>query len=290
MKINAKSCEGFLLNIPFFVYLRNRIKVPLRRIMLPNMKLSDFTLDIGSGGTPNPRADVCVDFIEGNLERIEALKIDRPFVWASCEKLPFKSKCFSYSIMSHLLEHLDNPEKCLDEVQRVAESGYIETPNAFFEYIIPHTYHVSRASYNEQDDTLYIHFKDSWDETIDKNKYPDVHRDMKKAFASVELYDWNLLLSRYYWKDKIKYKVIGSNTCKKPDELLVDNVQKRSFINALIIKLVYFVFKRRKKINLEALLVCPECKGELSFSDNEASCNACSNTYKKIKGIWDFRI
>ncbi|MFZ5375488.1 MAG: hypothetical protein ACOZBX_08115, partial [Campylobacterota bacterium] len=79
--------------------LRSKIVYPLRRIINGDIKKTDLVVDLGCGGLPNPRANVAVDFIDDDLERADKLKIDRPFVWASIDKLPFKDKIFDYSIL-----------------------------------------------------------------------------------------------------------------------------------------------------------------------------------------------
>jgi len=98
-----------------------KIKTAYRRIDLP-IKRGNLVIDIGSGGTPNPLADICVDGMDENLERDTALKIDRPFVWANVQNLPFEKDCFDYSILSHVLEHLENPAECLTEINRISKA------------------------------------------------------------------------------------------------------------------------------------------------------------------------
>ena len=146
-----------------FVEFVNKIKTMYRRINHPEIKRNYLVIDIGSGNLPNPRADVTCDFIDEDLERSDDLKIDRPFVWANIEKLPFRDRIFDYSITSHVLEHVDNPKEALEEIQRISKGGYIETPNAFYEFAIPHVYHLSRCTVI--DGKLIITMKDKWDET-----------------------------------------------------------------------------------------------------------------------------
>jgi len=106
--------------------LRSRLLYPLRRILNSDIRSNDIVIDLGCGGLPNPRANIAVDFIDDDLERSEKLKIDRPFVWASIDKLPFKDKCIDYSILSHVLEHLEKPKYALDEIQRISGGGILK--------------------------------------------------------------------------------------------------------------------------------------------------------------------
>jgi len=74
------------------------------------------------------------DAIEENLERGSDLRRDRrPFVFASIENLPFRDDTFDYLYAVHVLEHAENPTQALQELERVARAGYIETPTPFAE-------------------------------------------------------------------------------------------------------------------------------------------------------------
>ena len=70
--------------------IRSKMAYPLRRIVNSDIKSNHIVIDLGCGGLPNPRANIAVDFFDDDLERSEKLNIDRPFVWASIDKLPFK--------------------------------------------------------------------------------------------------------------------------------------------------------------------------------------------------------
>lgn len=265
--------------------LRSKIVYPLRRIINSEIKKNYLVVDLGCGGLPNPRANVAVDFIDDDLERADKLKIDRPFVWASIDKLPFKEKVFDYSILSHVLEHLENPKEALDEIQRIAKGGYIETPNSFYEYTISHTYHVSRVTVIQ--DVLTISFKPKWDDTY---PYADVVHDAVNIFHHMSKLDVNKLLTRYKWKNKITYQINGTPFIKD-DSLMTTDVDTRSSIKKFLIKLVYLYHKMRlKTVNLEEILICPKCHGRLIFQDSQCECTECKSLYKKYKGHYDFRI
>jgi SAM-dependent methyltransferase len=92
------------------------------------IKKTDITLDIGSGPHPFYRADILLDIsIEGSR------KDERPFVQADICNLPFHDKSIDFIYCSHALEHVNNPEKALNEIQRVGRRGYIAVPSALWE-------------------------------------------------------------------------------------------------------------------------------------------------------------
>jgi SAM-dependent methyltransferase len=108
------------------------------------LSATDLVLDVGSGQNPNLRADVLCDrFVLDASERANggALIADRPLVVADAEELPFRDGAFDFVVCSHLLEHVRNPTKLLNELQRVARRGYIETPSSVHERLYGNPFH-----------------------------------------------------------------------------------------------------------------------------------------------------
>jgi len=258
----------------------------IRRVSLP-LSRHHLVIDLGSGGAPNPWADVAVEAIETNSERDAPLKIDRPFVWAYVDALPFKDKVFDFSILSHVLEHLVKPKEALEEVERISKAGYIETPNAFYEIAIPHTYHVSRCTV--VDGVLNITFKTKWDETL-PNGYQDVGSDVHRLFWFISDTDPRMLLTRYFWKCKIDFRINGQY-CNFEKHETDQGITKKSLVRMLATKFVYWVYRPRKRIVLEDMLCCPSCKGTLTIGAEVAECTrtGCSQVFHKYRGYWDFR-
>ena len=109
-----------------------------------HIKKSDLVLEIGSGDNPNSRADILCDrYLTQNIERAGGfyIRVDRPFVVCDGYKLPFADQSFDYVICSHILEHMDRPEKFLAEVMRVGKAGYIEVPTALSERLFGWHFH-----------------------------------------------------------------------------------------------------------------------------------------------------
>jgi SAM-dependent methyltransferase len=114
-----------------------KIRNPRNRQDL-HIKSKDRVLEVGGGHRPHPRANVVVDkFTDSNFHRSGDLKVlkNQTFMEADGENLPFKNGEFDYVICSHVLEHVENPEKFLVEQFRVAKSGYMETPSLLGEVL-----------------------------------------------------------------------------------------------------------------------------------------------------------
>ena len=125
-----------------------------------NPPATGLVLEIGSGDNPNTRSNVLVDRFLGsdNRERGGDLVVDRPFVVADAHHLPFKDGAFSYTICSHILEHMDDPQQFARELERVSAAGYIQSPSEIAEKLFHWSFH--RWYVNLVDDTLVLHPRD----------------------------------------------------------------------------------------------------------------------------------
>ncbi|GGI82035.1 methyltransferase domain-containing protein [Legionella impletisoli] len=277
----------------------NRIRWALRKFNLPIDKNS-LVLDVGSGATPYPRADVLLDRLTGAEHRCgEPMMIDRPAVFGNASKMPFRDKAFDFVIASHVLEHMSKPEEFIKELQRVAKAGYIETPNAIFERFYPYDIHCLEIL--DKDGVLYIHKK--------KGPVEDSFLGTKKMLEGKTkwakyMYDSpHMFHTRYYWNDEIKYKI--SNPEVSSDWIEQINIQskegdiKKSHISTIlswrtlgleILKKYYNISrsKRLKEFNLLSILVCPECHGNLTDENQRLDCKQCDISFSHINGIPNF--
>jgi SAM-dependent methyltransferase len=115
---------------------------------------ADVVLDIGSGSGPNLRSNVLCDKFpwDGAERHGRPILLDRPFVSGDAERLPFADNAFDFVICSHVLEHLEHPERAIAELQRVAPRGYIETPSDAWERVAGFPFH--RWLVSKHDDRL----------------------------------------------------------------------------------------------------------------------------------------
>jgi SAM-dependent methyltransferase len=91
-------------------------------------------LDVGCGAglrvgrLKEAYPDLSLDGVDISRKAIEIAKRDWPgvsFQVASADDLPFGDNYFQAVIMRNVLEHLDNPEKALQEIKRVLKPGGI---------------------------------------------------------------------------------------------------------------------------------------------------------------------
>jgi len=165
-----------------------KVRNPRNRLDL-QIKKSDRVLEVGGGHRPHPRANVVVDkYTNSNFHRSGDLKVlkNQTFLEADGENLPFKDKEFDYVICSHVLEHVENPEKFLAEQFRVAKRGYMETPSLLGEALYARESH--KWIIQEFNDVIYL---------VDKKKINFQYG-----------YDMAELLQGYLPTNSIGYKIL----------------------------------------------------------------------------------
>ena len=80
-------------------------------------------LDIGCGYSANKYANIICD-----VEDLSKVYKDKKFIRLIDKKLPFKDKEFDFVIASHVMEHVEDVDFFIIELQRIASKGYIEVP------------------------------------------------------------------------------------------------------------------------------------------------------------------
>lgn len=234
-----------------------------RKVFISSIKHQDVVLDVGSGDKPFWRADVIVDkFREDNQQRHSGEIIydkNKIFIEADVEKLPFKDKVFDFVFCSHLLEHVQNPDKAILELVRVAKRGYIEVPNGIYDILKPFPPHLWYCDY--RDNTLLFMQKEK-----NKNFLLENTEAFGKQFFDHPLFQY--LLAKYqdkvfielYWEKKIPFRVYRS---KNPYRYIYKkNVGQgkdtSTRVGFLFYKIFFFTITmflyKRKKINVESLL------------------------------------
>jgi len=178
------------------------------------LKNSDYILDVGGGSNPLPQASVVIDynlFSDHDRDGSEA-KVDSRWLAADIECLPFKDKSFDFSYCSHVLEHVKNPEQACQELMRVSNSGYIETPNKYTEYFAGYPSH--RWLIDLIDGVLI--FERRW-----FIEYPMHHVLLAQAQKSSRIYQQglvhfrNLTCNQLKWEKQIRFKIIENKNWKK---------------------------------------------------------------------------
>ena len=166
---------------------------------------SDYNiLDIGCGYNANKYANVICD-----VQDLSNHYRDKRFVKLNEKKLPFKDKEFDFVVASHVMEHVEDVEFFIKELERVSKKGYIELPtmledNLVFENKKDHLWHMD---FDDVENKLLISKKIQYFEpilTVSTIKKLD------------EIFRKSLIIE-LFWEDTIDYKINGNinNSFKK---------------------------------------------------------------------------
>jgi SAM-dependent methyltransferase len=182
-----------------------------RRITIP-ADASAIVLDVGSGDKPHWRADVLLDrFIDdthgGQRSGAAAARVDRPMFDADAADMPFADKVFDYVICSHVLEHVEHPDRVVAELSRVAKAGYVEVPEAASAKIVDFPSHLWWVT--EEDGILVFTAKTTPYFDADIDRYLTTS-GMRQQVA--DLLDKNLddRVFELAWQGDITCRVVGT--------------------------------------------------------------------------------
>ena len=182
-------------------------------------------LDIGCGYTANKYSTHVAD-----TQDFSYLYKDKKFTHIKDKKLPFSDKEFNFVIASHVLEHVDNIEYFIKELERVANSGYIEVPTRLEDNLV---------DVNEKAHIWWINFDD-----INNSLFITKRKQIIEPFLSVSTtqnlrkFFRDSLVTEIFWENKINYLISNSSND-------FDSYKKLSFLK--IIK-KFFSKKIRKFI------------------------------------------
>lgn len=124
------------------------IQLFVARLRLIKRKLffrKGFVADIGAGHNPSIFASLLIEkFIDSAIHRQgQEMELGTAVILqADIENIPLKDDSIDFSICSHVLEHVTNPEGAIKEISRVSKQGYIELPNKFSEYLFDREDHL----------------------------------------------------------------------------------------------------------------------------------------------------
>lgn len=94
----------------------------------------DFLIECAKRGAKALGAEKNEDYIEISCEKARENGVNIEIIKAEAENLPFENNSFDFINASELIEHVENPQKVLEEIYRVLIRGgkcYISVPNRF---------------------------------------------------------------------------------------------------------------------------------------------------------------
>ena len=151
-------------------------------------------LDIGCGYRANKNASVIAD-----IQDFSDFYKEKKFVKIEGKKLPFEDKEFDFVIASHVIEHIDNFEFFIKELERISSKGYIELPSRLGDNLVFE---------NKNDHIWWFCFDDVTNQLIasKKNQLNDPFVTVSTAKLFEEIFRESLVIE-LAWDEKIDYKI-----------------------------------------------------------------------------------
>ena len=151
-------------------------------------------LDIGCGYEPNKYSNVLADKIDFSKRYP-----DKKFVKIQDKILPFKDKEFDFVIASHVIEHVEDMEFFLKELERISYKGYIELPTRLEDNLV----------FENRNDHIWFFIFDDINQKLvcSKRKQlldPLITVALAKKFDNV--FRESLVLE-LFWESKINYEI-----------------------------------------------------------------------------------
>ena len=164
----------------------------------PNWKV----LDIGCGYTANENATVVSD-----VQDLSNFYKNKKFVKITEKKLPFKDNEFDFVITSHVIEHVDDFQFFISEIERISKKGYIELPTKLGDNLVFE---------NSNDHLWMFEYDDNSNILLASKKYEFIEPFVSVSTAKkLEKIFRQSLILEIIWSDKIDYKILSNEVDRK---------------------------------------------------------------------------
>jgi SAM-dependent methyltransferase len=176
-------------------------------------------LDIGCGYNASKFAKVICD-----VQDLSNHYQDKKFIRLTEKKLPFKDKEFDFVVASHVMEHVEDVNFFIKELERVSKKGYIELPtmledNLVFENKKDHLWHMD---FDDVENILLISKKVQYFEPV---LTVSTIKKLNGVFRSS-------LVLELIWEDTINY-IVNQSTEDTFKKISVLNLFKKYFSKRL---------------------------------------------------------
>ena len=176
-------------------------------------------LDIGCGYTAHKNASVVCD-----IQDLSNVYKEKNFVKLTGNILPFKDKEFDFVIASHVIEHVEDVEIFIKELQRISSKGYIELPTKLEDNLVFE---------NKKDHLWHMEFDDDKNQLIvsEKIQFLEPVLTVSSSKKFLEYFRQSLVIE-LIWENSIEFTIKKKdlNNYKKFSRLLLF----RKFLSKLL--------------------------------------------------------
>ena len=176
-------------------------------------------LDIGCGYRAHKNASVIAD-----KQDLADFYKNRNFVLIKEKKLPFKDNEFDYVIASHVIEHVEDFEFFIKELERVSKKGYIELPSKIGDNLVFE---------NKNDHIWWFEFDDIKNQLLASKRQQLIEPFLTVSMGKIleEIFRDSLIL-QLSWEEKIDY-------------IIDDKIRNEEFRKISFLKLIRKYFSKK---------------------------------------------
>ncbi len=166
-------------------------------------------LDIGCGYRAHRNASVIAD-----IQDFSNFYKEKKFIQIKGKNLPFKDKEFDFVIASHVIEHVEDFEFFIKEVERITSKGYIELPSRLGDNLVFE---------NKTDHIWWFYFDDVSNELLvsKKNQLIDPFITVSTAKLLETVFRESLVIE-LAWEEKVDFRI--------DNRIREENFKKMSFL------------------------------------------------------------
>ena len=169
-------------------------------------------LDIGCGYRAHPKASVIAD-----VQDFSNFYKEKKFIQIKNKVLPFRDKEFDFVIASHVIEHIEDFQFFIKELERITSKGYIELPSRLGDNLVFE---------NKKDHIWWFHYDDISNQLIasKRNQIIEPFITVSTAKFFERIFRESLVIE-LIWEEKIDYKV--------DDNIRYKDIENTSFLKLL---------------------------------------------------------
>ena len=158
-------------------------------------------LDIGCGYTAHEKASVICD-----IQDLSNFYKNKKFVKLDGKTLPFKDKEFDFVIASHVIEHVEDVNFFIKELERVSSKGYIELPTSLEDNLVFE---------NKNDHLWHMEFNDIAQKLLITKRIQYIEPVITVSTAKkLAKYFRQSLILELLWEDTIEYDFVEKSNVK----------------------------------------------------------------------------
>ena len=152
-------------------------------------------LDIGCGYNAHKDASVICD-----IQDLSNFYKNKKFIRLNEKTLPFKNKEFDFVIASHVIEHVDDVNFFIRELERISSKGYIELPTILEDNLVFE---------NKKDHLWHMEFDDNENKLLVSKKIQYIEPVITvSSIKKMSKYFRQSLILELYWENSIEFKTI----------------------------------------------------------------------------------